>query len=321
MLSQKRWLFHPLSVFIFSILALVASLYIYIHWYFKLYQTVERLIIKFNLDPAAISSKESWIVIIALAVLVACIIAGLIIIFVYYSKWVKLYRKQQNFFNGFTHELKTPITSLKLFLDTLEKYDLPRQKQLEYFDFMGRDVSRLESNVESILNFSRVDESKKTFEFKLIDINKSLAEVLKKNSTLLDNTDLEVVDNTHENIYLKLNPSLFDIMISNLLSNSVFHNDKKKSQIKITIDKIGSKCALKIKDNGNGLKKSELKDIFQKFYQGENSAKGSGLGLYLVKAIAKIHKGKIKAESYGDGKGSTFTLTFPIPVKSRSGHV
>ncbi len=319
MLSHRRWLFHPLSVFIFSILALVASLYIYIHWYFKLYQTVDKLILKFNLDPSAISSKENWIVIITLAVLVACIIAGLIIIFVYYSKWVSLYRKQQNFFNGFTHELKTPITSLKLFLNTMEKHNLPREKQLEYLGFMGRDVERLSSNVESILNFSRVDESKKAFALRPTDVKKILKEVLDKNSTLLDEAEVEIIDGDDQKIFLNLNPSLFDIMVSNLLSNSIFHNDKGKSKIKIFLDQTGKRVTLKIQDNGNGLKKHELKDIFQKFYQGKNSARGSGLGLYLVKAIAKIHKGKIKAESVGDGEGAIFTLSFPagdVPGRS-----
>lgn len=321
MLSRKSWVIHPLSIFIFSILALVSSLYIYIHWYFKLYQNVETLVRKFNLDPLIIDSKETWFVIIILAILITCIIAGMAIIFIYYSKWVKLYRKQQNFFNGFTHELKTPIASLKLFVETLKKRDLSKEKQAEYLEYMSKDIDRLSSNVERILNFSKLDEMKKISEVKKINLRYALEETLSKNSSLLDHAKIDLINGSDHDVFLHMNISLFDIMISNLLSNSIFHNDKEEVQIKITYEKLGNKIQLTFQDNGNGLKKNELKDIFQKFHQGKNSAKGSGLGLYLVKVIAKLHKGKVIARSRGEGMGSEFVLTFPDKEKGGSQYV
>jgi len=115
---------------------------------------------KKNLDSSQFLEPQTWIMILVLSVLVTVILVCLVIIFVYYQKVIQLYRMQQNFINGFTHELKTPLASLRLFLDTFLKHELPREEQMKYLTFMKRDTDRLVDNVNLILNLAKIEEKK-----------------------------------------------------------------------------------------------------------------------------------------------------------------
>ena len=109
---------------------------------------------------------------------------------------------------------------------------------------------------------------------------------------------------------------MFEMLLMNLGTNAIKYNHAEIPRIDITFEKQNRKLIIRFKDNGIGIDKSELKKIFKKFYQvghaDDMSAKGSGLGLYLADHIAKIHKGKITAESAGPGKGTTFNLILPL---------
>ena len=125
------------------------------------------------------------------------------------------------------------------------------------------------------------------------------------------------VSNPSGNDYPYLvNLSLFDMLLMNLLTNAVKYNHSSQPEIEISFEVRGKKLYIYFKDNGIGIEKAEKRKIFRKFYQvgssDDMSARGSGLGLYLVENIAKIHKAKITVESRGLGKGSTFALILPL---------
>ena len=112
------------------------------------------------------------------------------------------------------------------------------------------------------------------------------------------------------------NPSLFEMLLMNIMTNAVNYNESRQPRIDITFDQRPKELHIHFADNGIGLEKKELKKIFKKFYQigqpDDMSAKGSGLGLDLVQNIVRIHKGKIIAESKGLGQGAVFTLILPF---------
>lgn len=308
---KAKWISHPLFIFIFSLCALGTSLYLYIHWYINLNDKFQAFISNYNISPKSIYNTQTWVEILTLSILVAIILAGLAIIFFYYSKLVRLYHHQQNFINGFTHELKTPIASLKLFIETFEKHDLERNDQLKYLQFMKKDIRRLTDNVERILSLSKLETKKTVVAFKSKDARESIRTIISKNDHLFEKCRINIEGEDEKDYRLSINYPLFEILITNLLSNSVQHNNSDNPEIWIKFSSDEGTIIIKVQDNGQGLDRRNLKNVFKKFYKVGKSAKGSGLGLYIASLITKIHKGTIRAESHGLSKGSTFTITFP----------
>jgi signal transduction histidine kinase len=315
-MNRARWLFHPILILIFSILALAASLFLYIYWYVEASTGLKSIVKRFNLDTEQVLASETWVVILVLSILVGVILMGIFIIFVYNLKTFHLYRLQHNFINNFTHELKTPVTSLKLYLETFLKHELSRKDQLKYTQYMLNDTDRLSDNINRILNLAQIESKSYKSEFVAQDLLKVISQFYKKNSHLFKNCEIHIHPPDEGPLIYLINPQLFEMLLMNLSTNAVKYSDSTVPKIEIEFDVHRKKIHILFKDNGIGIEKSEFKKIFKKFYQvgrsDDMSARGSGLGLYLVDLIANIHHAKIVAQSDGLGKGTTFKLMLPI---------
>src|SRR5690606_37488781 len=178
MFSKSNWLLRPVTIFIFSLIALGTSLYLYISSYLRVNDAFASFVRKHNLDARQLLDSHAWVTILVLSVLVGAIILGFTLVFIYYQKLIQLYRMQQNFINGFTHELKTPIASIRLFLDTFARHELPRAEALKYLDFMRKDTDRLASNVDQILNLSKIEEKKYGLSFVATNMSELFREII-----------------------------------------------------------------------------------------------------------------------------------------------
>jgi signal transduction histidine kinase len=313
-MDQSKW-FYPIIVFIFSVLALAASLFLFIYWYMEVSTGLEDAVARFNLEPSVVLASQTWVVILVLSLLVGIILLGIFTIFVYNLKTYQLYRLQQNFINNFTHELKTPVTSLKLFLETLSKHELSRVEQLKYIGYMINDVMRLSDNIGRILDLARIESKSFKGEFIESDLVEVVESFCRTNKHLFPGCDIAVHNPSGRSFRHKVNLYLFEMLIMNLLTNAFKYNDSKEPKIDISFDLQKRQIFIRFEDNGIGIEKTQIKKIFRKFYQTgkykDMTAKGSGLGLHLVQNIARIHKGKVVAESKGSGRGSAFTLILP----------
>jgi signal transduction histidine kinase len=250
-----------------------------------------------------------------LSLLLGIILTGISIIFVFLHKTIQLYRMQNNFINNFTHELKTPVTSMKLYLETFQRYDIPREERLKYLEYMVSDVNRLTDVINRILNLARIESKGFGGDFVRSDLVEFVRTFYKTNAHLFGDCRVEFHHPTGHPIYYRINPSLFEMLLMNLFTNAVKYNRAPQPRIDISFQRQGKSFLIQFKDNGIGLEKRHVKKIFKKFYQAgiseDMSAKGSGIGLYLVDSIVRIHKGRIRAESDGPGKGAIFTLALP----------
>lgn len=308
---KSKWFFHPLFVFVFSIIALGTSLFIYISSYLKVNDAFKEFVLKHNTVGQKLFDSDTWVMILITSVLVAIIITGLAIIFIYYQKMINLYRKQQNFINGFTHELKTPVASLQLLIDTFIKHELKRDQQLKYLKFMQIDTKRISDNVNQILNLANIEEKKHLDDLHPRDISEVLEEFIEKNKELFENHELSYTK-SDKKTYLPVNLNLFDMMMMNIITNALRYNENEIKKIDIKTQLENNILSILITDNGAGIKATELKHIFKKFYQIGTSVKGTGLGLYLVSNIVRLHHGKVKVFSEGLGKGTTVRLDFKL---------
>lgn len=311
---NSRWFYHPLFIFIFSLLALASSLIIYIRSYLRVNAALEDLVVKYHLNAKSMMQTETWIVIVVLSLLVAVILGGLLIIYVYYQKMIQLYRLQQNFINGFTHELKTPIASLQLFLETFTRHELPRDEQLKYLEYMRRDTVRLSDNVNRILNLGRLEDRNFKADFIEQDLVILIDEFLKSTPHLFEEGKVTFISEV-DSLILPIDTGLFEMLMMNLITNALIYNKSKEKLVEIKLSVSGHTIFIDFKDNGMGLDKSQMKKIFKKFYQVGKSSKGSGLGLYIVHSIAKLHKGEVYVLSSEVGQGSIFRVALKNPEK------
>jgi len=307
---RGRWFFHPVFVFIFSIMALGSSLFLYIRTYLQANNAFVSYLEARNIEPSQFADSNTWLNIVVLSVLVAIILTGVILIFLYYQKMIQLYRMQQNFISGFTHELKTPIASLRLFLDTFTRHELSREEQIKYLAYMRRDTERLSDNVNQILDLAKIEDKKYQGDFAVYNLNEFVENWINKSPHFLENCDIRFIKENDHDPRVRLDARLFEMVLMNLVSNGINYNQKKEKLVILRVRSTAKNYILEVEDNGMGILKHEVKQIFKKFYQIGKTTKGTGLGLYMVSQIIRIHKGYIKVVSPGAGLGTTFSIEF-----------
>jgi len=319
-MNRSVWFLHPIAILVFSIIALGLSLFLYIYWYVSVSSGLKAVLEKTTLDPQQFVAWQTWVVIMVLSILVGIILIGIFMIFVYQRKTLVLYRSQYNFINSFTHELKTPTTSLRLYRETFVKHQLPRDKQLKYLGYMLADVGRLSDNINGILNLARIEAKIYSGDFIVVDVVEEVEEFCRKNQQLFRGSTIAIKQPKRTCYYCSINHALFHLLLMNLLSNAIRHNENDCPRIAITFNHTEKNVQICFADNGIGFEKSQAKKIFEKFFQIERTelrhVGGTGLGLYMVEQVVRFHKGRITAQSDGLGKGAQFMLSLPrqVPV-------
>ena len=223
----------------------------------------------------------------------------------------ELANRQKNFMLSVTHELKSPIASAKLQLQTLQKRELDRQKQQEIIANAINDTERLNNLVENILLAAKIDESRFTFHKERTDLSAYVLENMQQMLQLF-NFRHKVVLDVDEGIFMQIDRTTFPSIILNLFENAVKYSPGD-STITLRLEKQQEQVILSVKDEGSGIPESDKKKIFEKFYrvgsEETRKAKGTGLGLYIAKHIAEQHGGVISVRP-NVPKGSIFEVVF-----------
>ncbi len=321
MQNSSKWYLHPVFIFACSIIALATALILTIYWYMEITAALEVIIKKFHIDPGQIFPSRTGMTILVLTLLVTVVLAGILLAFIYYQRTVRLFALQHNFIYNFTHELKTPVTSLKIYLETFLRHSLEPEDIRKYSKYMLSDVDRLIDNINSILNLARFESRSYGADLTRENLVSLVEKFCSKHETLFHKFRITVHNPGQVYIY-PVNILLFEMLLMNILSNAVKYNDSREPRVDIEFRPYKQKLRIDFSDNGIGIEKNEIRKIFRKFYQAgivnASDVKGSGLGLYLVFSIARIHGWKVLARSEGRGKGSVFSLLFP---REKSGDI
>lgn len=283
------------------------------------------LILGISLSALAIALNIGWILLnlreVALLVFgvifFSLIITGLILNTIFLVREIRRNEQHDAFLNAVTHELKTPIASIKLYLETLKSRDLPREKQHEFYDIMLEDNQRLLSTVEQVLQASRTREKQRAMNLAEIDIAELLKETIGivRSRKHLDESSIRFSKPT-TSVKVIGDRSELQTAFANLLDNAVkYSGDEPKISVRIKTS-TGNKADIYIRDHGIGMERTDLKRIFKRFYRVPNksasAAKGTGLGLAIVRSVIDKHGGRVRAQSKGEGKGTTFFVQLPI---------
>jgi signal transduction histidine kinase len=276
---------------------------------------LEVIILKFHIDPSAIFPTKTGMTILILSALIAVVLIGILLAFIYYQKTVDLFRLQHNFIYNFTHELKTPVTSLRIYLETFIRHPLEPADVKKYSENMLEDIDRLTENINSILNLARIESRNFGSEVTRDNLVDLVTRFCDKNASLFRDLTIRIEDRSKEPLIYPVNLFLFEMLLMNIFSNAIKYNDSKAPALTIRFKQYIQKVTMEFIDNGIGVDRAEAKKIFRKFYRANrdksNDASGSGLGLYLVSSIAAIHGWRASVTSGGKGKGAIFKITIP----------
>ncbi|WP_320040408.1 HAMP domain-containing sensor histidine kinase [uncultured Desulfobacter sp.] len=314
-LNPSRWYLHPVFIFACSLFALATFLVLTVSLYMEIRSALEVVMLKFNIAPQAIFPSKTGMTILVLSLLIFVVLAGIFLAFLYYQKTVNLFRLQHNFIYNFTHELKTPVTSLRLYLETFIRHPMDPGDIKKYSTDMLKDIDRLTENIDRILNLARIESQ--NFGSKVT--RESLVLILKgfcqKNASLFRDLEVKIKNPSGGKFEYPVNLFLLDILLTNIFSNAIRYNESRTPCLTILFKSYLQKVTIEFIDNGIGVEKQDAKKIFRKFYQGDRNSNqantGSGLGLYLVSSIAAIHGWRASVSSDGKGKGAKFTITIP----------
>ena len=267
----------------------------------------------------SVQSKEHVAVLVVGIILFAVLVAGVVLNTIFLVREVRRNERQDSFLNAVTHELKTPIASIRLYLETLQRRPTSEEQRQEFYKIMLSDSDRLLATVEQVLKAGQLGQRHRLQTRTVINlqslVSDCIAITLQRHDLSPDSIVLEPVPGAVRLRVLGIAEDLRTAVI-NVLDNAVKYSPEGV-HIRCTLAIVNyTSIALTITDTGVGLESSQFKRIFKRFYRVPGRAmsriKGTGLGLFLVRNIARQHGGDAIATSPGPGRGTTITITLPL---------
>jgi signal transduction histidine kinase len=251
------------------------------------------------------------------------ITTGLILNTIFLIREIRRNEQHDSFINAVTHELKTPIASIRLYLETLQRREVSETQRQDFYRLMLLDSNRLLTTVEQVLKAGRASHKHTPLADEQVDFSAlvqgcvNLARErhhLPLDAVHLDASGLNGQSSTVLGDVDELNTAVF-----NIIDNAIKYSGKTVD-VKVTLAPEEKRLILRVQDRGVGIPRHELKRVFRRFYRVPRGAlpqvKGTGLGLFIVRSIARRHGGNAYAESEGEGQGTT--ITFELPWSSCS---
>ena len=274
----------------------------------------------------AIALSFGWIILnlTELALLILGIIFFIVLIFgvvlntTFLIREIRRNEQHDAFINAVTHELKTPIASIRLYLETLKTREVDEEKRREFYNIMLADSDRLLLTVEQVLRASRTGLKRRRISTSDINVSEIVQECLELTRLRYGLNETALIYRESPQAHsARVSGDIDELRsaFSNLLDNAVKYSDDEV-QVSVLVSALDEKrVAVRVTDKGIGIPSAQLKRIFKRFYRvpGRFMArvKGTGLGLFIVHSVVTKHGGRVFAESRGLGHGSTFTVLLP----------
>jgi two-component system, OmpR family, sensor histidine kinase SenX3 len=246
----------------------------------------------------------------------AAIAAGIILNTIFLVREIRRNEQHDSFINAVTHELKTPITSIRLYLETLQRRDVDEAQRKEFYRLMLSDTDRLLGTVDQVLKAGQISQKapRHREEIDFAGLVQECVELARGRHHLAPGLVRFVPNGNGSAPHVFGDVEDLRTAVLNLLDNAIRYSGEKVD-VAAEVGSDEENVVLKVRDRGVGIPEDELKPIFKRFYRvrgpGLATAKGTGLGLFIVRAIARKHGGKVFAESEGRGQGATLTLELP----------
>ena len=310
-MHRLKNLFNPIITLIVVQIVWIMLVVLWILWFLGRHNELRKFAEKY--PPDLVPTHINWPVLAGGIIMLAFVLCGLYVIFIYWRRQSRLYAEQKTFIAQITHELKSPLASIRLHLETIRLRNPPPDKMERFLDTMLADTERLNSLISNFLMAAKLEQRPASAGLALIDfsafVEKSVqdfAQHLPEGNSLL--TRIE------PGISARIDIEGMEMALRNLLENAFLYSPASP-EVLVELCRDGKNCTLPVADNGRGIDRKEKKNIFRMFYRVRSSGetiRGTGLGLYIVKSIVQRHKGSIRVASEGSGRGSRFIISLPM---------
>ncbi|HZV80724.1 MAG TPA: HAMP domain-containing sensor histidine kinase [Geobacteraceae bacterium] len=304
-------LFSPIITLIVVQVVWIGLVVLWVLWFMGRHNELRKLAEQYR--PELVPPHIDWPVLISGIVMLALVLAGLYVIFIYWRRQSRLYAEQKTFISQITHELKSPLASIQLHLETIRLRRPSPDKMERFLDTMLADTERLNNLISNFLMAAKLEQRTSDNRFSRVDLSSFVQGCVDDfHKNLQDDSSLSA--EIEPGIKADIDAEGVQMVIRNLLENAFLYS-AAAPEVRLTLKSSGKHCLLAVSDNGRGIEPKEMKNIFRMFYRVRESGetiKGTGLGLYIVRSVVRLHKGKVTVASNGPGKGSTFTVSLPV---------
>ena len=321
-MKRPHFLMHPIVVFVLAQIAWLSVVGLWIYWYISNYIIFN--MVDDKIAPKLVPKSFNVVALVGGLVLLVAILVGFYMIFIYLTRQINLTRLYDNFIANVTHELKSPLASIQLYLETLSLRNVSPEKQNEFIKLMIKDANRLENLINTILEIASLEQKKIAHNYHIYSAENVVREIIKESAEQFKVPDKSINVTGAAPCRCVIDRNALRIVFDNLFDNAIKYSlEPVRINIHLT-------CKLKafvieFSDNGIGIAAKDQKKIFSKFqriYRHEiPSVTGTGLGLYWVKEIIKYHGGKISVFSKGPGAGTTFRIELPVYQAAKRSYV
>lgn len=309
---KTSWLYHPVTIFLTIQVLWILLMLVWIRWYIEKNTEVRALAERLRTEVEV--DGFSWMPLLEGGLLLALILAGATGIFIYWNKQRRLNQMQRAFVSNVTHELKSPVASIQLALETMALRDLSGDQRREFVAMMLADTERLSTLIDRILGAARIEKRSGRYRLETVSMRHFLEEALDEDRRLYEKDGRTLVLEKGRDARVAIDRIAMRVVLANLLENAVRYSPRD-TRITLRLHRDLRSCRLEVVDSGNGIQGKDLKNVFKMFWRGSDEqssrVRGTGLGLYIVRNIVKDHHGKVWASSPGLGRGATFSVRLP----------
>jgi signal transduction histidine kinase len=251
------------------------------------------------------------------------VLVGVVIYLALSVKAINLNRRQSNFTHSVTHELKSPIASLKLYIQTLNSREVSAREQDNFFQFMLEDVERLDHLINHLLEAARLDRKPTNAEFEDVDLDKLLEQCV-ENARLRHRAPLDAVHVELERSVVRARRVDLEMIFRNLIDNALkYAGDEPRVEIISQVTASGE-VRTEVRDNGRGIPRHLRRKIFGRFVrlgmETQRDKPGTGLGLYIVRTLVRQLRGRVRLHDRESGTGTTFEVYLPLLRSAAESH-
>ena len=322
LMKKNRSLFHLVFIFVLAQLAwfLVIGLWIYRY-------VINNLIFKQvgeNLSPQLISKQSNILALVGGLILMVSVSVAMAIIFRHLTIHLKLTLLYDSFIANVTHELKSPLSSIQLYIETLKSRNVPHAKKQKFLALMMKDTERLRKLIDTILDISGLEQKKFVHNFQIVTAGPTIHQFMEDAAAQFKLPDESIIISGEAACPCVIDRNAMRIVFDNLIDNAIKYS-MRSPEIGLKLSCTSKHVLIEFKDHGIGISPKDQKKIFHKFYRIYRrdipNVKGAGLGLTWVREIIKAHGGKINVRSEGQGKGTVFFIELPIYQSTKKRYI